>query len=70
MYEWSVPATRKNRLNNPLRQLRLILGDGEKPLGQEAFARRINMSIATIRAIESGGRTFSEKFKKQIMATI
>jgi hypothetical protein len=70
MYEWSVPVTRKNRLNNPLRQLRLILGDGEKPLGQEAFARRINMSVATIRAIEAGRRPFSEQCQKQILATL
>jgi hypothetical protein len=70
MYEWSVPATRKNRLNNPLRQLRLILGDGEKPLGQEAFARRINMSVATIRAIEGGRRPFSKQCQKQILATL
>ena len=70
MYEWCVPATRKNRLNNPLRQLRLILGDGEKPLGQEAFARRINMSVATIRAIEAGRRPFSEQCQKQILATL
>ena len=70
MYESSVPATRKNRLNNPLRQLRLILGDGEKPLGQEAFARRINMSVATIRAIEAGRRPFSEQCQKQILAML
>jgi transcriptional regulator with XRE-family HTH domain len=51
-----MPATRPHRLKNPLRQLRLILGDGQTPLGQEEFASRAGLSVATVRAIEAGVR--------------
>jgi transcriptional regulator with XRE-family HTH domain len=51
-----MPATRTHRLKNPLRQLRLILGDGQTPLGQEEFAERAGLSVATVRAIEAGVR--------------
>jgi hypothetical protein len=65
-----VPATRKNRLNNPLRKLRLILGDGKTPLGQIEFADRTGLSVATVRAIEGGRRPFSEQCQKQILAML
>jgi hypothetical protein len=66
VYEYLVPATRKNRLNNPLRKLRLILGDGETPAGQVEFANHIGMSVATVRAIEAGRRPFSLACQLQI----
>jgi hypothetical protein len=65
-----VPATRKNRLNNPLRKLRLILGDGKTPLGQIEFASRTGLSVATLRAIEGGRRPFSAQCQKQILAML
>jgi hypothetical protein len=61
-----MPATRKNRLKNPLRQLRLILGDGETPLDQEHFANRIGVSVATLRSMESGRRPVSDHVWIQI----
>jgi hypothetical protein len=36
--------------------LRLLLGEGEKPLGQEEFAARAFLSVATVRGIEAGSR--------------
>jgi transcriptional regulator with XRE-family HTH domain len=36
--------------------LRLLLGDGEKPMGQEEFAARAGLSVATVRGIEAGSR--------------
>ena len=56
MYKLLVPATRPNRLNNPLRKLRLILGDGKTPAGQVEFANTIGVSVATLRAAEAGRR--------------
>jgi hypothetical protein len=36
--------------------LRLLLGDGQKPLGQEEFAAWAGLSVATVRGIEAGVR--------------
>jgi transcriptional regulator with XRE-family HTH domain len=65
-----VPATRSNRLNNPLRKLRLILGDGKTPLTQEEFASRTGLPLASFRSIEGGRRPLSKHFQVQIMATL
>ena len=51
-----MPATRPNRLDNPLRKLRLILGDGETPITQEEFAARSGVSLSSLRAAEGGRR--------------
>jgi hypothetical protein len=56
VYKYKMPATRPNNLGNPLRKLRLLLGDGGKPLGQEQFAARAGLSVATVRGIEVGSR--------------
>jgi hypothetical protein len=61
-----VPATRPNRLDNPLRKLRLIIGDGETPAGQVEFANTIGVSVATLRAIETARRPFSLDCQEQI----
>jgi hypothetical protein len=61
-----VPATRKNRLKNPLRLLRLIVGDGKTPAGQVEFANQTAMSVSTLRAIEAGRRPFSPECQAQI----
>jgi hypothetical protein len=65
-----VPATRPNRLDNPLRKLRLILGNGERPAGQVEFANTIGMSVATLRAIEAGRRLFSKDCQDQIFKNL
>jgi hypothetical protein len=56
VYEWNVPATRTNRLDNPLRKLRLILGTDSHPMHQEVFAARIGVPVTTLRSIEGGRR--------------
>jgi hypothetical protein len=61
VYEWIVPATRPNRLENPLRKLRLILGDGQNnPMHQEAFAGWVGIPVATLRSIEAGRRPMTK----------
>ena len=65
-----MPATRPHRLNNPLRKLRLILGDGENALDQESFADRAGLSLATVRAIEAGRRPLNEYCLTQIQVTL
>jgi transcriptional regulator with XRE-family HTH domain len=71
VYQWVVPATRRNRLNNPLRKLRLILSeDGKTPLDQVQFANRIGLSVATVRAIEAGRRPLSEQCAMQIFVIL
>jgi transcriptional regulator with XRE-family HTH domain len=70
VYEWEMPATRPNRLKNPLRKLRLLLGDGQKPLGQEEFAARAGLSVATVRSIEAGSRPLSDGALKQIAVVL
>jgi transcriptional regulator with XRE-family HTH domain len=55
-----MPATRQQRLYNPLRKLRVILGELGQPLHQESFASRIGVSVATVRAIESGRRPMTQ----------
>jgi hypothetical protein len=67
-----VPATRPNRLENPLRKLRLILGDGQnKPMHQEAFAARVGIPVATLRSIEAGRRSMTQdNCLNQILVTL
>ena len=48
-----MPATPRERLRNPLRQLRCILGDFGAPMSQEEFSAQTNLSIHTVRAVEN-----------------
>jgi len=36
------------RLDNPLLKLRMILGDGEKPMHQVEFAQLVSIPVATL----------------------
>jgi hypothetical protein len=51
--------TSVNRLDNPLRKLRITLGDAEGPLQQEKFAALVGIPVATLRAIERGSRSMT-----------
>jgi DNA-binding XRE family transcriptional regulator len=51
-----MPAPQLERRDNPLRKLRIILGNGPKPMHQDDFAHLIDIPVATIRAIEAGRR--------------
>jgi DNA-binding XRE family transcriptional regulator len=51
-----MPAPQLERRDNPLRKLRMILGNGPKPMRQDDFAQLIDIPVATIRAIEAGRR--------------
>jgi hypothetical protein len=55
-----MPTTPIDRLENPLRQLRVALGDFGLPLSQDAFARRIGVPYATVQSIENGRRELNE----------
>jgi transcriptional regulator with XRE-family HTH domain len=66
-----MPATRTNRRNNPLRKLRLILGDEEQPMHQQEFADRIGVSVATVRSVEAGRRKMTQdNCLNQILVTL
>jgi hypothetical protein len=55
-----MPATKEQRLYNPLRKLRVVLGELGAPLHQEAFAARIGIPVATVRSVESGRRPMTQ----------
>jgi hypothetical protein len=55
-----MPATPPQRLGNPLRRLRVILGDLGQALHQEVFSRKIGVPVATVRSIEGGGRKMTK----------
>src|SRR6266446_8162294 len=65
-----MPATRPTRLNNPLRQLRLILGKGKTPMPQEEFALRTGISVFSLRAIENGRRAMTPSNSLTQIATV
>ena len=71
VYQWIMPAPRLNRRENPLRLLRLILGQDGLPMHQELFAARIGVPVATVRAIEAGRRKMTkENCGDQILLTL
>jgi hypothetical protein len=55
-----MPTTPVERLQTPLRKLRVILGEFGQPLSQEEFAKHSGLSLATVRGIENQRRSLSE----------
>jgi hypothetical protein len=51
-----MPAPRPEYRDNPLRKLRMILGNGPKPMLQQEFSQLTGVSLPVVRAIESGRR--------------
>lgn len=39
----------------------MLLGDGQKPIGQVDFAEKSGLSVATVRSIESGNRGLTQR---------
>jgi hypothetical protein len=54
-------ATGLGGLDNPIRRLRSIVSQTDRPMGQADLAKRIHYSLATLRAIENGRRPLSER---------
>jgi DNA-binding XRE family transcriptional regulator len=54
-------TTPLTRLENPLRKLRVILGEFAQPMSQDQFARLIGVSYATVQAIENGRRKLNDE---------
>ena len=48
--------------DNPLRRLRCIISERDRPLSQRALAARLHCSPAWLQAIENGRRPLSEQF--------
>lgn len=48
-----MPTTPIKRLKNPLRQLRVILGQYGAPMSQEEFATQTGLSVNTLRSVEN-----------------
>ena len=53
--------TRAEKLDNPLRRLRSIVSQSDRPIRQEDLAKTIHFSLASLRAIENGRRPLSER---------
>jgi DNA-binding transcriptional regulator YiaG len=51
--------TPSNRLDTPLRKIRMILGDAKGPLHQQEFAALVGTPVATLRATERGSRSMT-----------
>jgi hypothetical protein len=56
-----MPATRTKRLNNPLRKLRLILGEPNHPMPQRAFADLAGLSADSVRSVEVARRPMTKE---------
>jgi hypothetical protein len=65
-----MPATPPERLRNPLRKLRVALGDFGQPLSQDEFARLTGLSIATVRGIENERRGLTDNVLLAIKARL
>jgi hypothetical protein len=65
-----MPTTPVHRLQNPLRKLRVALGEFGQPLAQEEFAKRVGLSLATVVGIENSRRPLSEGCLMLIRASL
>jgi hypothetical protein len=63
-----MPATPIDRLKNPLRKLRVILGEYGAPMSQEDFAAQTGLSVNTLRSVENQRLALSENILKQVAA--
>jgi hypothetical protein len=63
-----MPATPIDRLKNPLRKLRVILGEYGAPMSQEDFAAQTGLSVNTLRSVENQRLELSENILKPIAA--
>jgi transcriptional regulator with XRE-family HTH domain len=63
-----MPATPIDRLKNPLRKLRVILGEFGAPMSQEEFAKKTGLSVNTLRSVENQRLPLSETVLKPIAA--
>jgi hypothetical protein len=63
-----MPATPRERLKNPLRQLRVILGEFGSPVSQEDFAVKTGVSVNTLRSTENGRLPLSQEMLRRVKA--
>jgi transcriptional regulator with XRE-family HTH domain len=63
-----MPATPIDRLKNPLRKLRVILGEFGAPMSQEDFAKQTGLSVNTLRSVENQRLPLSENILRPIEA--
>jgi transcriptional regulator with XRE-family HTH domain len=63
-----MPATPIDRLKNPLRKLRVILGEYGAPMSQEDFAKETGLSVNTLRSVENERLPLSETVLTPISA--
>jgi transcriptional regulator with XRE-family HTH domain len=65
---FSMPATPRARLRNPIRTLRVILGEFGSPMSQEDFASKTGVSVNTLRSTENGRLPLSDEMLRRIKA--
>ena len=63
-----MPSTPVERLKNPLRKLRVILGEFGAPMSQESFATQTGLSVNTLRSIENQRLSLSDNILTTIAA--
>jgi transcriptional regulator with XRE-family HTH domain len=63
-----MPSTPVERLKNPLRKLRVILGEFGAPMSQENFAAQTGLSVNTLRSIENQRLALSDNILTAIAA--